>query len=187
MTDITKIQETTKDAMQKSIERMEYEFHAFRTGKATPSLVDNIQVEVYGSMMRIRDLAAINVPEPRMLIIQPWDKSTLSAIDKAIKISNLGIMPMNDGNIIRLPMPELSEERRKKLVKDVKDLGEKTRINIRTIRRDSNELIKKAHKDSLLTEDTEKDELDKIQKLTDNMITSIDKIVSTKEHDLMSI
>lgn len=176
-----------KEEMQKAIDHLKHEFTTLRTGKASASMVDGISAECYGSMMRLKDMAAISTPDARTVAIQPWDKSTLSAIEKAIIASNIGIMPMNDGKVIRLPVPELSEERRKKLAKDAKDMSEQARVSARNVRREANEVVKRLQKDSIISEDEMKAELDAIQKATDKTIASIDAELANKEKDLMSI
>ena len=173
--------------MDKSLESMNRDFNSIRTGKASPALVDGIKVDYYGTMTRLRDMAGISAPEPRMLVIQPWDQSAITGIEKAILASDLGISPVNDGKILRLPIPELSEERRKTLVKQVKNRAEEAKIAIRNIRRDGNDLAKKAQKASEITEDDLKGMLDDIQKMTDKYIEKIESIFKEKENDLMSL
>lgn len=176
-----------EEHMMKTEESMEKDFAAVRTGKASPALVENIMVDYYGTQTRMKELAGITVPEPRMLVVQPWDRGSIHAVEKAIIASNLGISPVSDGKIIRLPIPELSEERRNSLVKQVKHRAEEAKIAIRNIRRDGNEAAKKAQKDSLITEDDLTQMLDDIQKLTDSYISAIDKDLEKKEKDLMSV
>lgn len=177
----------TKELMTKAIEHMQHEFGTLRTGKASPALVDNITVDAYGSTMRLKDVAAITTPDTRTLMIQPWDISILSAVERAIMASSLGITPNNDGKVLRLPMPDLSEERRKKLTKEAKDFAEQARVAIRSVRRDSNEAAKKMQKDSVITEDDLKHALDQIQKATDELIGKVDKLYGDKEKDLLTI
>ena len=176
-----------EEHMDKSVDSMNRDFNSVRTGKASPALVDGIKVDYYGTMTRLRDLAGISAPEPRMLVIQPWDQSAIAAIEKAILASDVGISPVNDGKILRLPIPELSEERRKTLVKQVKTRSEEAKVAIRNIRREGNDLAKKAQKASEITEDDLKDMLDDIQKLTDNSIKKIEEALKVKESDLMSL
>lgn len=171
---------STEDAMQR-------DFATVRTGKASPGLVENLNIDYYGTQTRLRELAGITVPEPRMLVIQPWDPSAIGLIEKAINASNIGITPVNDGRILRLPMPELSEERRNSLVKQVKQRAEDTKVSIRNIRREGNELAKKAEKKSEITEDDLKDMLKDIQDLTDKYIKKVDDIFASKEQDLLSV
>lgn len=176
-----------EEKMEKSESSMRNDLGAIRTGKASPSLVENMMIEYYGTQTRLRDMAQINAPEPRLLTIQPWDTSAVQAIEKAIKASNLGIMPNSDGRLIRLPIPELSEDRRKTLVKQVKSRSEEAKVAIRNARRDGNEAAKKLQKDGELTEDELKKLLDDIQKATDKHIADIDKIVGDKEKELLTI
>jgi len=176
-----------EEKMEKSESSMRNDLAAIRTGKASPSLVENMMVEYYGTQTRLRDMAQINAPEPRLLTIQPWDTSAVQAIEKAIKTSNLGIMPNSDGRLIRLPIPELSEDRRKTLVKQVKGRSEEAKVAVRNARRDGNEAAKKYQKDGDLTEDELKKLLDDIQKATDKHIADIDKIVGEKEKELLTV
>ncbi|WP_176012995.1 ribosome recycling factor [Victivallis sp. Marseille-Q1083] len=176
-----------KAHMAKAEEAMRHDFAAVRTGKASPALVEGILVDYYGAPTRLRDLANISAPEARLLTIQPYDISAVHAIEKAIIASNLGIMPNSDGKILRLPIPELSEERRIALVKQVKQRAEEGKVAIRNLRRDANDSAKKAQKGGELTEDELKKLLDDIQKLTDRSIEDIDKSVASKEKELMSI
>jgi len=143
----------TEAAMEKGFEYMQHEFSAVRTGKASPALVENIDVEAYGSSMKLKQLALITTPEPRLLVIQPFDASTTKDIEKAIKESKIGINPAVDGKIIRLPIPALSEERRKDLVKGIKQMAEEARVRVRSARREGIDAIKKGHKDGSVTED----------------------------------
>ena len=166
---------------------MQRDFASVRTGKASPGLVENLLIDYYGSPTRLKELAGITVPEPRLLVIQPWDASALSAIEKAINTSNIGISPVNDGRVLRLPMPELSEERRNSLVKQVKSRAEDSRVSMRNIRREGNEIAKKAQKASTITEDDLKDMLKEIQEMTDKYIQQIDTILAAKEKDLLSV
>jgi len=176
-----------EEEMMGAEDAMQRDFAAVRTGKASPGLVENITVDYYGTPTRMRELAGITVPEPRMLVIQPWDPSSIALIEKAINTSNLGISPVNDGRVLRLPMPELSEERRNSLVKQVKLRSEDAKISIRNIRREGNDAAKKSEKKSEITEDDLKDMLKDIQDMTDNYIKKIDKIFVAKEQDLLSV
>jgi len=166
---------------------MRHDFTGIRTGKASGALVENIQVEYYGATSRLRDIAGISTPDSRTVAIQPWDKSALRTIEKAIIDSNLGITPLNDGRVIRLPIPPLTEERRQQLVKQVKARAEDGKVQVRNIRREGNELAKKAQKSSEISEDQLKDLQEKIQKLTDEYIAKVDAIAADKEKDLMTI
>lgn len=176
-----------EEGMEKAVEFMQHEFNAIRTGKASPVLVENIDVEAYGSSMKLKQLALISAPEPRLLVIQPFDASTVRDIERAIHESKIGIMPAVDGKIIRLPIPELSEERRRDLAKTVKGLAEEARVRVRACRRDAIEAAKKLQKEGTLTEDGLRDAEGEAQKLTDKYVASIDKHVETKEAELMKI
>ena len=171
----------TEEKMLKTEEVVQHEFSGVRTGKASPSLVENILVEVYGSQMRIRELAGITTPEPRMLMIQPWDAATLHPIEKAIQKSNLGLNPAVDKKFIRIVLPDLSQERRMEFIKVVKKMAEDGRVAIRHIRRDAMEGIKKDAKAGGVTEDQEEMAEKEVQKLTDQYIAKIDKHLETKE------
>jgi ribosome recycling factor len=177
----------TEDHMNKAIKVMNDDFAAIRTGKASPALVDSILVDYYGTPTKLKELAGITTPEAKLIVIQPWDPSCVPLIEKAILGSNLGISPVSDGKVLRLPMPDLSEERRKALAKQVKTRAEDTKIAIRNIRRDSNDVAKKAKKDSVITEDDLSDMLDDIQKLTNDYIKKVDVIVKEKEQELLKL
>lgn len=185
--DINELIDYLEEHMLSSLDHMNGEFAAIRTGKASPALVDGLSIDYYGTPTRLKELAGITTPEPRLLVIQPWDPSSVPLIEKAILMSNIGISPVSDGKVLRLPIPELSEERRKVLVKQVKDLAEKSRVAIRNIRRDGNETAKKAEKDSVITEDDLKDMLDDIQKLTDDYVRQVDEAAKQKEDELLNI
>jgi ribosome recycling factor len=186
-TGIDELMDYTEEHMMKTVEVMQNDFATIRTGKASPALVEGITVDYYGTPTRRNDLAGITTAEPRLLVIQPWDPSSVQLIEKAIQASNLGISPVSDGKILRLPIPELSEERRTALAKQVKSRAEEARIAIRNIRRESNEVAKKAEKTSEITEDDLKDMLEDIQKLTDDYIKEIDDILHKKEDELMNL
>lgn len=187
MSNIDTIMKDTEDRMNKSIEAMKKDFSGFRTGKASPAMVESIMVDYYGSQCRLRDMATISTPEPRMLVIQPFDQSAIAQIEKAIKISDLGIMPNVDGRIIRLPVPELSEERRRDMTKLVSSRAEDGKIEIRNARRDANDLIKKAQKASDITEDDSRDMQADVQKMTDKFVELISQLQADKEKDLMTL
>jgi len=176
-----------EEGMEKCVEFMMHEFAAIRTGKASPALVENLDVLAYGSNMKLKQLALISAPEPRLLVIQPFDASTVRDIERAINESRIGIMPVVDGKIIRLPIPELSEERRKDLAKTVKSLAEETRVRLRSSRRNAIESGKKLEKSGVLSEDSLRDLEADVQKLTDRFVTDVDKHVETKEAELMKI
>ena len=185
--DITELMDFVEEHMMKTEDALKNNFAAIRTGKASPSLVENITVDYYGTPTRLRDLAGISTPEPRLLVVQPWDKGSLAAIEKAILSSNVGITPMNDGKLLRLPVPELSQERRAALSKQAKAETEDAKVALRNIRRDANEIAKKAQKDSEITEDDLKKMLDDIQKTTDRYIAALDAALAVKEKELMTV
>jgi ribosome recycling factor len=176
-----------EEKMIKTEEVVQHEFSGVRTGKASPALVENIMVEVYGSQMRIRELAGITTPEPRMLVIQPWDAGTVHPIEKAIQKANLGFNPTVQGKFIRIVLPELSEERRHEFVKVIKKMAEDGKIAIRHVRRDAIEHLKKETKAGGITEDDEKHAEKEVQKLTDQYIAKIDAHVLHKEKEIMTV
>ncbi len=173
--------------MLKSVEVYEGNLSEIRAGRANPAILNKISVEYYGVETPINQVAGISVPEARMIVIQPWDASVLKAIEKAILASDIGLNPNNDGKVIRLNFPELTEERRKDLAKDIRKIAEEARVSIRAIRRDGMDSIKAALKNSEITEDEEKSDEEKIQKLTDKYIAQIDKLLEDKEKEIMSI
>lgn len=175
------------EKMKKSISVLKSDLSTLKAGRANPTMLDRIEVEYYGSMMPINQVANVSAPEPRVLMITPWEKSTLKDIEKAILKSDLGINPSNDGSVIRLIVPELTEETRKNLVKTVKKYGEDTKIAIRSVRRDSNDKIKALKKDADLSEDEIKKSEEQIQKITDGYVKEVDKIVEAKEKEIMAI
>jgi len=173
--------------MEKAVNYMLHEFSSIRTGKASPALVDSIDVEVYGTSMKLKQLALISTPEARMLVIQPFDASTTKDIERAISESRLGINPITDGKLIRLPMPELSEERRRDLVKSVKNIAEDSRVRIRGARRTAMDTAKKLEKEGDVSEDDLRAVEKEIQELTDKYIASIEEHVVRKEADIMKV
>ncbi len=173
--------------MEKSILSFKKDLSTLRTGRANPSMLDNIKVDVYGQLMPIDQLATISVPEARLISIQVWDKGIIQLIDSAIQKSELGINPQIDGQIIRLRIPDLTEERRKELIKILKGMGEKSKVSVRNIRREANEDLKKNLKDKKISEDENKNFEKQIQKLTDLNIENIDKILSEKEKEILQI
>ena len=173
--------------MDKSIQSLKKDLSTLRTGRANPNMLDTIRVDVYGQLMPIEQLGTISVPEARLISIQVWDKANITLIDSAIQKSELGINPQIDGQIIRLRIPDLTEERRKDLIKVLKNMGEKGKISIRNIRREANEELKKKLKDKIISEDANKTFEKNIQKLTDNNIEIIDKTLSDKEKEILQI
>jgi ribosome recycling factor len=176
-----------EEKMIKTEEVVQHEFSGVRTGKASPALVENILVEVYGSQMRIRELAGITTPEPRMLVIQPWDAGTAHPIEKAIQKTNLGLNPSVQGKIIRIVLPELSEERRHEFTKVVRKMAEDGRVAVRHVRRDAIEHLKKETKEGKITEDDLEHGEKEVQKLTDQYIAKIDAHLSHKEKEIMTV
>lgn len=176
-----------EEKMNKSLEVLVSEYGTIRAGRANPHVLDKIKVDYYGTPTPIQQVGNINVPEARVIVIQPWEKSLLKAIEKAILTSDLGINPTNDGNVIRLVFPELTEERRKELAKDVKKKGESTKVAVRNIRRDANESFKKKEKANEISEDDRKLGEEKIQKITDKMIEKIDAAIEAKTKEIMTV
>jgi ribosome recycling factor len=173
--------------MEAVIEDARRKLATVRTGRAAVSLLDNVMVEYYGTPTPLNQMASVHVPEPQMLTVQPWDQTQLGAIEKAIRAADLGLNPSNDGKLVRIPIPALTEERRKQLAKQVHDIAEEHRTAIRNIRRDSNDRLKKMLKDKAISEDNERDGLDDIQKLTNTYIGKIDDLMKTKESEILSV
>lgn len=175
------------EKMKKSITVLKHEFGSLKAGRANTSMLDRIRVESYGSLVPVSQVANVSSPEPRVLLIQPWDKSSMKEIEKAILKSDLGLNPSNDGSAIRLIIPELTEETRKNLIKIVKKTGEEAKVAIRSIRRDANDKIKVLKKSSEITEDEVKKSEDIIQKETDKFIKEVDSLIDTKEKEIMLV
>ena len=173
--------------MDKTIESLKHEFANVRTGRAHTSLLDSVMVDYYGVPTPVNQVANVSAPDPRMILIAPWDKTLIGAIEKAILTSDLGLNPNNDGEAIRLAIPQLTEERRKELVKVVSKKAEDAKVAVRNIRRDANDAIKKEEKAKTITEDVSKDGQEQVQKLTDKKIKLIDELRDTKEKDVMSV
>ncbi len=173
--------------MDKSIQSLKKDISTLRTGRANTNMLDTIKVDVYGQLMPINQLATVSVPEARLISIQVWDKANISLIESAIQKSELGINPQTDGLIIRLRIPDLTEERRKDLIKVLKNMGEKSKVSIRNIRREANEELKKKLKDKIISEDDNNNFEKNIQKLTDLNIENIEKILSQKEKEIIQI
>ena len=184
---MTEIREKANSKMEKSVNVMLTEFSEIRAGRANPNVLDRVKVDYYGVPTPVNQMAAVSVAEARVLVIQPWDKSTLTQIEKAIQASDIGINPQNDGSALRLIFPQLTEEDRKKIVKDIKKMGEDTKVAIRSIRRDAMEKYKTMKKTSEITDDELKDCEDKIQKLTDKFVKQVDTHVAEKEKEILSI
>ncbi|MDP6778632.1 MAG: ribosome recycling factor [Candidatus Latescibacteria bacterium] len=177
----------TKSAMQKAVEAFGHEISMVRSGRANASLLDAIRVEYYGSQMPINQVANIGAPEPRLITIQPWDKTALPAIEKAIMASSLGLVPSNDGTIIRLPIPQLTEERREELVRIVRQMAEEGRVSVRNARRDANEMLKDGQKEGEIPEDESKRGQDQVQELTDEYVKKVDDLLKEKEEEIMEV
>lgn len=184
---VKEVLKETENHMKMAVEAGKKAFSAIRTGRANPSLLDRVTVEYYGNPTPLNQVAGINSPDPRMLVVQPWDKSILGAIEKAIQKADLGLNPVNDGSVIRLPIPQLTEERRKELVKLVKKEAEERKVVIRNLRRDANDKLKALEKESKISEDEMKKGLDDAQKLTDKYIGEIDKLTELKEKEIMDV
>jgi ribosome recycling factor len=173
--------------MQKSVDALRKDLTKIRTGLASPAMLDNVYVDYYGTRTPIPQVGAVTVPEARTLAIKPWEKGLMQAIEKAIQMSDLGINPVNDGTYIRLVLPVLTEDRRKDLAKMARKIGEETKVAVRNIRRDENDVLKKVAKDEGLSEDGLKDELDRVQKITDKYVAVIDQVIADKEKDIMTV
>ncbi|WP_019532568.1 ribosome recycling factor [Paenibacillus ginsengihumi] len=180
------IKKNAEERMDKAIVALKKELLSLRAGRATPALLDRVQVEYYGTMTPVNQLANINTPDSRTLMIQPWDKSSIGAIEKAILKSDLGLTPSNDGNAIRIVIPALTEERRNELVKMTRKFGEEAKVAIRNIRRDANDDIKKLEKTGI-SEDESRRHQDEIQKFTDKFIAEVDKVLASKEKEIMEV
>lgn len=176
-----------EDKMEKSLESLKNEYMTIRAGRANPHILDKIKVDYYGTPSSLQQVANVSVPEARIILIQPWESSLIKEIEKAILASDVGITPNNDGKCIRLVFPELTEDRRKELVKDVKKKGENTKVAIRNIRRDANDAIKKANKASEISEDEQSQLEEKVQKSTDKYITEIEKTIDMKTKEILTV
>ena len=178
---------TYEEKMEKTINALLFEYNSIRAGRANPHVLDKLRVDYYGVPSTIQQVANVSVPEPRMLLIQPWEKSLIKAIEKAILTSDIGINPQNDGRVIRLTFPEMTEERRKDLVKDVKKKAEASKVAIRNIRRDANDAIKKLNKNGDISEDEQKIAEEKLQKIHDKFIKKIDDMLAEKQKEIMTV
>jgi len=183
----TEVLLSTEEKMDKAVAFLQQELSGLRTGKANPALVENITVDYYGTPTRLRDISNISTPEPRLIVINAFDPSSLGLIEKAITAANIGITPMNDGRLIRVPIPELSEERRKELIKVAGRITEEQRVAVRNIRRDANDQVKALQKGSKITEDDRDDALKEIQEYTDKHIKKMDDMLATKETDVLEV
>jgi ribosome recycling factor len=178
--------DVAKEKMEKALKHLEDELAHLRAGKATPNILDGISVDYYGAITPLSQVSNIGTPDAKTIVIQPWDKSMIDTIEKAILYANIGLTPMNNGEIIRLNVPPLTEERRKNLVKQVKVLGENTKVSVRNARRDANEELKKLQKNGL-PEDIEKESVEEVQTITDEYIRKTDVVISVKEKDIMTV
>ncbi|MFR5875696.1 MAG: ribosome recycling factor [Eubacterium sp.] len=177
----------TTERMEKCLDSLERDFSTIRAGRANPNVLNNVVVDYYGAPTPLNQMAAISVPEPRLLVVQPWDASTISDIEKAINVADIGINPQNDGKVIRLSFPQLTEEHRKTLVKDVSKRGEDAKVAVRNVRRDAMDSIKKLKKDNEITEDDQKDGEKKLQDITDKYIKQVEDMTKKKEEEILSI
>jgi ribosome recycling factor len=184
---IDKVLKETKEKMDAAVEGTRHEFSSIRTGKASPSLLEHLPVDAYGSMMPLNQLGTVSAPEARMLLVQPWDKTQINAIMKAIQSSDLGFTPSNDGNVIRVPIPQLNEERRRELVKLAHKTAEQGKVSVRHARKEANDDLKKAEKESVVSEDQMHTGLDKVQEITDEYIKKLDELLSHKEEEIMEV
>jgi len=184
---IEQIKKTLDEQMKKTLDSLKYNLTKIRTGRASASVLDNVKVDYYGTPSPIKTVGQVSTPEARLLQIQPFDKSMIGNIEKAILAANLGLTPTNDGNLIRISFPALTEERRKDQVKEIKKYGEDAKVHIRNVRRVQNDNVKTAEKNKTLSEDLSKKYQTEIQKLTDSYIEQVDKIISSKEHELLEV
>jgi ribosome recycling factor len=184
---VKEIDTHAKSRMEKVVSDLQHDMASIRTGRASVSLFDNVRVDYYGTPTPLNQLATLHVPEPSLITIQPWDVSQIGAIEKGIRVSDLGLNPNNDGKIIRVPIPPLTEERRKELVKHLHGITEDHRVALRNIRRDANEAVKKLLKDKLISEDEERRALDEIQKVTDSYTQKVDQASKAKEKEILEL
>lgn len=184
---IDKVLGDAEDRMKKSLVSFSRELAGIRTGRATTALLDSVKVDAYGQLMPLNQVASVSVPEARLLLVQPWDRSIVPAVEKALHKSDLGLVPNTDGNVIRLAIPSLTEERRHDLVKVVRKHAEEARVSVRNIRRDANESFKKAQKDGSVSEDDAHKGMDKVQELTDKYIEEVDVVLKAKEEEIMEV
>jgi ribosome recycling factor len=182
---VKEVEANARTRMEKVLVDLQHEMSNIRTGRASIGLLDSIRVDYYGSPVPVNQVAQLHVPEPAMITVQPWDASTIAAIEKAIRNSDLGLNPSNDGKIIRIPIPPLTQERRRDLAKKLSHVAEERRVGMRNIRRDANEQLKKLMKDKAISEDEERQALDSIQKLTDAQIAKIDQAAKAKEKEIL--
>lgn len=173
--------------MERALEALRREFSSVRTGKASPALLDTVRVDAYGSQMPLNQVGTVSAPEPRLLTIQPWDRGLLKAIERALQESDLGLNPSNDGGLIRIPIPALTEERRREYVKLLHKMAEEARVSVRQARKDANDEVKQRQKDGELSEDQARREQDEVQKVTDQYVTKVDELLKHKEAEVMEV
>lgn len=176
-----------REQMEAAVDAMRREFSGVRTGKATPQLLDTVRVEAYGSKVPVNQVATVNTPEPRMILVQPWDKSLIPDIERGIQTADLGLNPSNDGNVIRVPIPPLSEERRKDMVRLLHKMAEEGKISVRHARQEANKTIKQQEQDHEISEDEARRQLDTVQEITDEYIARIDEMMAKKEAEVMEV
>ncbi len=182
-----KVKTSLNDSMKKAVDSLKHQLTKVRTGRASANILDGVQVEYYGSMSPINQLGQVSTPEARLLQIQPFDKTMIPAIEKALFAANLGVTPTNDGNFVRLNFPALTEDKRKDLAKEIKKIGEETKVVIRNARRDQNDAVKKAEKDKVISEDESKKIQTEVQNITDKFTKEVDTIIANKEKEVLSI
>src|SRR5271166_3992329 len=184
---IADLKKSAEQKMQKTVDALKHDYQKVRTGRAHTGLLDHIQVDYYGAMMPINQVANVTLADPRTIAVQPWDKKMITAVEKAIRDSDLGLNPATSSDVIRVPMPPLTEERRKDLIKVVRHEAENARVAVRNVRRDGNEHLKKLLKEHTISEDDERHAQSDVQKLTDRYIAEVDKVLQTKEADLLAV
>jgi ribosome recycling factor len=177
----------TRPRMEGAVEDLRKKLATIRTGRAAVSLLDSVVVEYYGTPTPLNQMASVHAPEPNLLTVQPWDQTQLGAIEKAIRAADLGLNPSNDGKLVRVPVPPLTEERRRQLAKQVHEVAEEHRTAVRNVRRDANDRLKRMLKDKQISEDAERDALAEVQKMTDNYIGKVDELAKSKENDILSV
>ena len=185
--DTKKISDTLQEKMTKTVNALKNDLVKVRTGRASPSLLDGVRVDYYGSPTPLSQVASVSCPEPRLIQIQPWEAGLIPQIEKAILVADLGLNPQNDGKMVRVPLPPLTEERRKDLVKQIKKQGEECKVAIRNERRNANDELKKLEKDSAITQDENKKSQELVQKKTDDFVAEVDKLIVAKEKEIMSV
>lgn len=187
MPEVKEVFKTTEHKMAAAIEALEHHFNTLRTGRASAALLDDVKVDAYGQTVPIQQIASVNTPDARTITVTPWDKNQVAAIERAILTSDLGLNPQNDGKMIRLAIPPLTEERRKELVKKAHHMAEEGRVAIRNVRKHSKDSIDKLRKDKVLSEDLSHDAIDDLQKITDKWITRVDEVLAKKEKEIMEV